>query len=139
MGSTAKMSHRYECDKGVAMHKYIRIQSLCCAMLLAPAMSDSALAAGPTGLLYDTGITDCWNDSAKVTTGVEVDPGSHPRQDCRYGRDVAGMRKVGGGGKGFDFTKIANNGTALPDAALMAMRVKNSAFIRDTVTSPNWK
>ena len=27
--------------------------------------------------LNDTGITDCWNDTAVVTTGVEADNGTH--------------------------------------------------------------
>src|SRR5450756_1567125 len=81
-------------------------------LVLALALPVAAHAAG----LNDTGITDCWNDTAVVTTGVEADTGTHPRQDCRYGRDpaaAAGMPKTGAGGKGFDFSKIANDGTVL--------------------------
>ena len=51
--------------------------------------------------LNDTGITDCYNDTAvDNATGIQADSGSHPRQDCRYGRNAAataGMPKVGGG------------------------------------------
>ena len=60
-------------------------------------LTGTALAAG----LNDTGITDCWNDTAVVTTGVEADSGTHPRQDCRYGRDAAAkagkLTKTGAG------------------------------------------
>jgi hypothetical protein len=94
--------------------------------------------------LNDTGITDCWNDSAvDNTTGVQADSGSHPRQDCRYGRDsqaAAGkLTKVGGGAKGFDFTKIANNGSELPATALLGTNLTDWACTRDNVTGLIWE
>jgi len=100
-------------------------------------VSGNAHAAG----LNDTGITDCFNDSAVVTTGVEADSGTHPRQDCRYGRDAAvaaGTPKVGGGGKGFDFSKIANNGSELPESAALGSGPTDWACTRDNVTGLIW-
>ena len=99
-----------------------------------------AYAAG----LNDTGITYCWNDSAiDNTTGIQTDSGTHPRQDCRYGRDAAAtaavMPKVGGGGKGFDFSKIANDGTALPESAAMGSGAKEWACTKDNVTGLMWE
>jgi hypothetical protein len=73
----------------------------------------AAHAAGPTGLLNDTGQTQCSNGTAMVvcdaaTTG---NTSPRPRQDGRFGRDVAGPTKVGGGVAGFDFTKVCMDGT----------------------------
>jgi hypothetical protein len=94
-------------------------------------------------MLNDTGITDCSNDTVvDNTTGVQSDTGTHPRQDCRYGRDAAAtanMAKAGGGGKGFDFTKIANNGTALSEAALLGTGATEWACTRDNVTGLVWE
>ncbi|MCF8168920.1 MAG: DUF1566 domain-containing protein [Rhodoferax sp.] len=107
-------------------------------LLSALGCAASSCAAG----LNDTGITDCSDDNAVVTTGVEADTGSHPRQDCRYGRDAAakaGMPKVGGGGKGFDFTKIANDGTVLPETAALGTAAKDWACTRDNVTGLIWE
>ncbi len=102
-------------------------------------LTGAALAAG----LNDTGITDCWNDTAVVTTGAEADTGTHPRQDCRYGRDPAAatgnLVKVGGGSKGFDFTKIANNGAVLPAIASLGFAVTDWACTRDNVTGLIWE
>jgi len=105
---------------------------------LTVALAGATHAAG----LNDTGITDCWNDSAVVTTGVEADSGTHPRQDCRYGRDAAaavGMPKVGGGTKGFDFSKIANNGSVLPESAVLGSGATDWACTRDNVTGLIWE
>ncbi len=101
--------------------------------------------AAPRIVLNDTGITGCWNDTAIVTTGVEADDivtGTHPRQDCRYGRDAAAaaagkLTKVGGGSKGFDFTKIANNGTVT--TADLGSVDTDWACTRDNVTGLVWE
>jgi hypothetical protein len=106
------------------------------------AISGVALAAEPTGFLNDTGIVTCWSNTGKDTTGVEADAGSHPRQDCRYGRDAAassGIPKVGDGGKGFDFTKIANDGTVLEETAALGTAAKDWACTRDNVTGLIWE
>lgn len=107
------------------------------------AWTGAAHAAGPTGLLNDTGITDCWNDTAVSNgTGIEADTGTHPRQDRRYGRDpaaTAGMTKTGAGSKGFDFTKIANNGSVLPASAALGSGATDWACTRDNVTGLIWE
>ena len=73
-------------------------------------------------------------DSA--TTG---DAGTRPRQDGRFGRDVAALAKVGGGAAGFDFTPLdAAHLASKPFAPLPLMGVPgwcadnaNPAFYAD--------
>ena len=95
------------------------------------------------GGLNDTGITDCYSDTAvDNATSVEADTGTHPRQDCRYGRDpaaAAGVPKTGAGGKGFDFQKIANDGTVLDATAALGLGAKDWACTRDNVTGLIWE
>jgi hypothetical protein len=114
------------------------MKKLHCGAALAVICLCTSHAAG----LNDTGITNCSNDTTVVTTGVDADSGTHPRQDCRYGRDAAaaaGMPKVGGGGKGFDFTKIANDGTVLDATAVLGTGAKDWACTRDNVTGLIWE
>ena len=94
-----------------------------------------------TGELNDTGITFC----GEVLSGNN-DPcnGSEPRgQDATYGRDAlatAGvLTKVGGGNAGFDFTKIANNGSLLPASAMLGSGSNDWACTRDNVTGLLWE
>ena len=85
------------------------------------------IQAGP---LNDTGIDFCRDHASGVDTTVSSSTTcaalpAHGGQDARYGRDPAAgrgaMTKIGGGSKGFDFTKIANNGSPLaPGVALGA-------------------
>lgn len=93
--------------------------------------------------LNDSGITDCWNDTAVATSSVAADGGAHPRQDCRYGRDAAAaagsLPKTGAGSKGFDFTKIANNGSLLPASAALGTGPSDWACTRDNVTGLIWE
>lgn len=106
-------------------------------------------AAGPTGLLNDTGQTQCYNalNLAGVcdatTTG---DAGALPRQDGRFGRDPAStvpgtLTKVGAGDAGFDFTKVCMDGT--PNCAMPANTSANPAATdwactKDNVTNLVW-
>jgi hypothetical protein len=80
-------------------------------------MAESSSATG-TGKLNDTGIDWCANDT---TNHLPCPVSSHPGQDGEHGRDAlarAGqLQKVGGGAAGFDFTKLAANGNALPASA----------------------
>ena len=106
--------------------------------------SGPAHAAGPTGLLNDAGIADCSNDTVVDNASrIEADTGTHPRQDCRYGHDAAAragaLSKVGGGGKGFDFTKIANNGAVLPATAVLGSGPADWACTKDNVTDLIWE
>lgn len=108
-----------------------------CAVSCAFGSHIAAHAAG----LNDTGITDCWHDAGMVTTSVEADIGTHPRQDCRYGRDAAavGMPKIGGGGKSHDFDKIPDNGSVLPASAALGSAATDWACTKDNVTGLIWE
>ncbi len=96
----------------------------------------SVFAAG----LNDTGITNFANDSQN---GLSTEPGTHPRQDASQGRDAAArdgtLFKVGGGGAGFDFTKIANDGSVLSASATLGTGSKSWACTRDNVTGLIWE
>lgn len=106
------------------------------AVLLAVA---PAFAVG----LNDSGQDDCYDDSAINATGVEADGGTHPRQDCRFGRDAAAkagvLYKIGAGAKGFDFTKIANDGTSLAAGAALGANPTDWACTQDNVTGLIWE
>lgn len=88
------------------------------ALTLALAVLSLAAAAhaAPTGVLNDTGQTEC------VTAGLVAGPcdatnagdsAMLPRQDGRFGRDAAAaiIKKVGDGVGAFDFTRVCQNGT----------------------------
>lgn len=91
-------------------------------------------------VLNDTGLDLCFNDS--VATG-STEPATHARQDCRLGRDAANaagvLFKTGGGTKGFDFTKIANNGGVLPAGAALGSNPNDWACTYDNVTDLMWE
>ena len=84
------------------------LSALLCTLLIV-----GAAQAQPTGLLNDTGQTQCDNGinvMVACTVGNTGDAATYKRQDGRFGRDRAGVAKVGGGAAGFDFTKICFNG-----------------------------
>ena len=82
-----------------------------------------AVIPGYAAGLPDTGQDTCYSDTvadgvpASSVVSIARDAGTHPGQDCRYGRDAAAtavvLTKIGEGVKGFDYTKIANNGSML--------------------------
>ena len=93
----------------------------------------------------DTGAALCF-DAADVggpcTQANSGDNSPGPRQDARYGRDphaAAGLVKIGGGAAGFDFTKIANNGTVLPANSVLGSSPSDWACTRDNVTGLLWE
>jgi hypothetical protein len=96
------------------------------ATLLLPGMST---AAG----LNDTGQTACQNDTGVVSP----EPSTHPRQDCTRGRDAAAaagvLPKTGAGSAGFDYTKIAADGSDLPVSAT------SWSCVRDNLTGLIWE
>lgn len=114
------------------------------AALIAALLWTSLAQAGP-GTLNDTGITFCGDESTNTANcaNVATDGGTHPRQDARYGRDAqatAGLlTKIGGGNAGFDFTKIANNGSVLPASAVLGSGPADWACTRDNVTGLIWE
>ncbi len=90
--------------------------------------------------LNDTGIVLFANATSHSLTS---EPADYPGQDARYGRDVqaaAGqLVKIGGGSKGFDFTKIANNGSELPAVAALGVGASDWGCTRDNVTGLIWE
>lgn len=107
-------------------------------LVLLPAMV-LALAARAVEL-NDTGSTLYASGSSNA---LAVEPTDYPGQDARYGRDAAAragqLTKAGAGTKGFDFTKIANNGTALPATAALGTGPTDWGCTRDNVTGLMWQ
>jgi len=99
--------------------------------------------------LPDTGQDTCYNDTgadgvaASNAASIARDAGTHPRQDCRYGRDAAAtvgaLTKTGAGAKGFDYTKIANNGTTLVAGATLGDAGADWACTQDNITGLTWE
>lgn len=97
-------------------------------------------------LINDTGIDFCrdhitnLNIPVTPTTTCTAPQGG---QDARYGRDPAAQRgaltKVGGGAKGFDFTKVANNGSTLPASASLGSNPTDWACTYDNHTGLMWE
>ena len=85
--------------------------------------------AQPTGRLNDTGQALCYDGATLVAcTSANTDDGAtYPRQDGRFGRDRAGMAKVGGGAAGFDFTKLCWNGDAEGSGTCTGTLVANTS------------
>ena len=99
--------------------------------------------------LPDTGQDTCYNDTMADTVvasdpaSISRDGGTHPRQDCRYGRDAAAaagmLAKNGAGAKGFDYSKIANNGSILAAGATLGTAATDWACTRDNITGLTWE
>lgn len=116
--------------------------------LVRSGQSDAAFDGQPTGL-PDTGQSNCYNDSvadsvaASNPVSIARDSGSHPRQDCRYGRDAAAaaavLPKTGGGAKGFDYSKISNTGVALAASATLGSAATDWACTMDNITGLMWE
>jgi hypothetical protein len=112
--------------------------------LILPLLFASSLAlAGP---LNDTGIDFCRDHATGADTSVTSSTTcttAQGGQDARYGRDPAAQRgaitKTGAGSKGFDFTKIANNGTALPASAALGSGPTDWACTYDNTTGLMWE
>ena len=108
----------------------------------------AALHAQAAGL-PDTGQDTCYDDTvadsvaASNAGSIALDAGSHPRQDCRYGRDVAAaagaLARTGTGPKGFDYTRIGNNGADLAANAPQGVGPDEWACTRDNVTGLTWE
>ena len=93
-----------------------------------------------TGRLNDTGIDWCADgDTNNRTCPVS----GYPGQDGEFGRDAAArvgtLEKTGSGDAGFDFTKIANNGSELPAWAALGDGPNDWGCTRDNVTGLIWE
>lgn len=115
--------------------------------LLAAALTVCGLGAAqaqPTGLLNDTGQTQCYDGSNMVACSAANtgDNATYPRQDGRFGRDpaaAAGMPKTGGGAAGFDFTRLCWNGAPEGSANCTGTLVANgSASAAAATPSTDW-
>lgn len=110
-------------------------RTLLLALLLGAGTTAHAATVVP---LNDTGQSLCYDSAgatvACTTTGAD---------DGRYGRDAANtagaLTKTGAGTKGFDFTKIANNGTTLAAGAALGAAATDWACTQDNVTGLTWE
>ncbi len=96
--------------------------------------------AQPTGRLNDTGQDLCYDGATLVacTSANTGDGAPYPRQDGRFGRDRAGMAKVGGGAAGFDFTKLCWNGDAEGAGTCTGTLVANTGASASGTPSTDW-
>lgn len=105
------------------------------ALLLVVEASSHAATVVP---LNDTGQTLCYDG-----VGTTVTCTTTGADDGRYGRDAANtagaLGKTGAGNAGFDFTKIANNGSTLAAGAALGAAATDWACTRDNVTGLTWE
>lgn len=98
----------------------------------------------PPGPLFpprnDSGQTRCSDNNGDT---IPCNQPTHPDQDGHGGRDAAAadnvLSKIGGGSGGFDFTKIANNGSDLPEAAALGFGTGDWACTRDNLSGLLWE
>ena len=108
----------------------------------------TSIAFAQTKPLNDTGIFFCGGATSGLNAPcLATDPAG---QDKNYGRDAAAAAgtlikvgasavTLGGGTNGFDFTKIANNGSALPASAALGTGTSDWACTRDNFTGLIWE
>ena len=111
------------------------------AQLLGFLAVSPAFAGAPLPLpLNDSGLEICYDDSAPISCFTTD---AYTRQDARFGRDAAAahgaLPKVGAGSAGFDFTKIANDGSDLPPDAALGDAPGDWACTRDNFTGLVWE
>ena len=116
------------------------------AIILVPVLALSLSAARAAGL-PDTGQDKCYDGASMVTcTSANTgDAAAYPRQDGRFGRDASNtagtLTKIGGGAAGFDYSKIANNGSDLGAGVGLALGTNPAdwACTRDNITGLTWE
>jgi hypothetical protein len=98
--------------------------------------------------LPDTGQDKCDDGTNNLIACSSLNTGdgvgvTYPRQDGRFGRDAAAaagtLIKFGGGAAGFDYTKVANNGSGLDSSAAMGSSPTAWACTRDNITGLTWE
>jgi hypothetical protein len=116
-------------------------------LALIPLLLWCACAAQATGL-PDSGQSQCDNGSNVMAVCSNLNTGdaaTYPRQDGRFGRDAKAtastLSKTGGGAAGFDYSKIANNGSDLGAGAglLPGTNPTDWACTRDNITGLTWE
>ena len=110
------------------------------ALPLAAALCIPLAQAQPTGRLNDTGQALCYDGATLVacTSANTGDGAPYPRQDGRFGRDRAGMAKVGGGAAGFDFTRLCWNGDAEGSGTCTGPLVANTGASASGTPGTDW-
>lgn len=115
-----------------------RLPWACCKPMLAglAAVVFAQLHVGAhAAALNDTGQVGCFTSTGAATNCAGG-------QDGRYGRDPAGsagiMAKIGAGPAGFDFTKIARNGSVLANTASTGYGQNDWVCTRDNGTGLTW-
>lgn len=92
------------------------------------------------GKLNDTGWQGCGDN---LSNNLACPVANFKGQDGDYGRDALArggkLRKTGKGNAGFDFTKIANDGSKLPATAALGAGAKDWACTLDNVTGLLWE
>lgn len=87
-----------------------------------------------TGILNDTGITDCANH---IFDDLSCPTVGYPTQDAQTGRDALAIAnalvKTGAGNAGFDFTKLDNSGNTLANGA------NQWSCVKDNTTGLTWE
>ncbi len=116
------------------------LTALLCAVMLFPASGHAG-----TGKLNDSGLSLCFDGANMVacTVANTGDAAAFPRQDARFGRDSAQANgvlppKTGGGIAGFDFTKVANDGSVQNSAVAVGNNPTDWKCTRDNVTGLLW-
>ncbi|PIQ53878.1 MAG: hypothetical protein COW02_05970 [Comamonadaceae bacterium CG12_big_fil_rev_8_21_14_0_65_59_15] len=125
-------------------HDYVQVLGQTVVTNVIPPVTPSPVVSKP---LNDSGITTFSNDLQNFPNNAQnnlaIEPATHPRQDARYGRDAQAasgkLIKIGGGDAGFDFTKIANDGSVLPTSAVLGSGPQDWACTRDNVTGLIWE
>jgi Protein of unknown function (DUF1566) len=116
------------------------------ALVTIAVITDAIAQTQTVPKLNDTGLDLCYDSSLAVSCDpTSKDAGTHPRQDGRYGRDKkSGLPKIGGGPKGFDYTKICNSGQSAgsgtcPASPALGAGTNDWGCTRDNVTSLIWE
>lgn len=116
--------------------------------LLALGLASGVGAVEPSHPINDTGVRFCGSHPSGNTVPTCVLPTNPVGQDRQYGRDAAatlpaaGFSKTGASADnsaGFDFTKIANNGTVLAAGIALGSGATDWACTRDNVTGLTWE
>ena len=114
-------------------------------LIFAPALAVGLSTARAAGL-PDTGQTLCDNGSSVLVACSNANTGDaaiFPRQDGRFGRDAQAAKgalpKIGGGAAGFDYTKVANDGTDVSAGTALGSGPTDWACTRDNITGLLWE
>ncbi len=126
----------------------VKVRLAVCLLLAAAATQ----AAGPTGLLNDTGQTRCLNTAGNALEACSAtntgNNSPRPGQDGRFGRDPAAgnpglsgfSKPAGSGGSGgFAFTPLDVNGTAIALTGTTPVPSVTPRCIKDNVTNLIWE